>query len=53
MAYIGVGLLALIIAIVVAYLAWRLAHGGPTQAGGSLGRQLFGRDRDGWGPKPS
>jgi hypothetical protein len=52
-AYIGVGFLGLIIVLAVAFLVWRFAHGGPMEAGGSLGRQLFGKDRDDWGPKAS
>jgi hypothetical protein len=35
--------------LVVGYFVWRLRQGGEMEAGGSMGRQLFGRDKDDWG----
>lgn len=50
----AVGFVVLLIVLIVlpaAYLAWRLTHE-EVAPGGSQGRQIFGRDRDDWGPKP-
>ena len=52
MGYVGVALVVVFVVLVVAYVVWRFRTGGEMQAGGSLGRQMFGRDKDDWGPKP-
>ena len=52
MAYVGVALLVVFVVLVVVYVVWRFRKGGEMEAGGSLGRQLFGRDKEDWGPKP-
>jgi hypothetical protein len=50
-AYVAVGLVVVIALVPIAYLAWRFNTGGDAEGGGSLGRQLFGRDKDDWGPR--
>jgi hypothetical protein len=52
MGYLGIALVAVFILLVVAYVVWRFRTSGEMEAGGSLGRQLFGRGKDDWGPKP-
>lgn len=47
----GVVVIIVLIGAPIAYLAWRLMHEEATP-GGSQGRQIFGRDKDDWGPKP-
>jgi hypothetical protein len=46
------GRLVVFVVFVVAYIVWRFKSGGAMEAGGSMGRQMFGRDKDDWGPKP-
>ena len=43
--------IAVVIFLPVAFLAWRLRQGDAPSPGGSLGHQLFGRKDDDWGPK--
>jgi hypothetical protein len=47
------GLIVILFVILVpaVFLAWRLRQGEAPSPGGSLGRQLFGRKDDDWGPK--
>ena len=45
-------LILLLIALPLAYLAWRFLRGDEAVGGGSLGSQIFGRKDDNWGPKP-
>ena len=40
-----------VILVPAVYLAWRLRQGEAPSPGGSLGRQLFGRKAEDWGPK--
>ena len=49
---IGIILILVVVALPVVVLFRRLGQG-EQPAGGSMGRQLFGRDDDDWGPKPS
>jgi hypothetical protein len=42
-----------VIAVPIALLAVRLRRGGEPVSGGSMGRQVFSRKDDDWGPKPS
>lgn len=51
MPYVGLGLIVVIALVVVAYVVWRFKNGGEMEAGGSMGHQMFGRDKDDWGPK--
>lgn len=53
MTYVVLGFFAFLVAFAIAFTAWRFRRGGAMEAGGSLGHQLFGRDEDDWGPKPS
>jgi heme/copper-type cytochrome/quinol oxidase subunit 2 len=52
MPYVGVGVIVLFVLVVVAYVVWRFRQGGQMEGGGSMGHQMFGRDKDDWGPKP-
>jgi hypothetical protein len=44
-------LILVIVAISIAMLVWRFVRGDASEAGGSFGRQFFGRRDDDWGPK--
>jgi hypothetical protein len=50
--FVGFVLIALVLALPIAYLIWRFKTGEQAESGGSAGRQIFGRDKDDWGPKP-
>jgi hypothetical protein len=52
MPYVGLGLIVLLILVAGAYVVWRVKNSGEMEAGGSMGHQMFGRDRDDWGLKP-
>jgi hypothetical protein len=51
MLIIGTVLVAVLVLLPVSLLAFRFARGGDSVAGGSFGRQFFGRKDDDWGPK--
>jgi ABC-type spermidine/putrescine transport system permease subunit I len=53
MPYVGVGVIVVFVLVVAAYVVWRFRQGGQMESGGSMGQQMFGRDKDDWGPKPS
>jgi hypothetical protein len=48
---LGLVLIVLLIAAPAAYLVWRFKRGEESVAGGSLGSQIFGSEKDEWGPK--
>ena len=52
LAIVGLLVILLVIAAPTAVLVWRFRKNEEPVAGGSMGRQLFGRKRESWGPKP-
>jgi hypothetical protein len=51
MPYVGLGLIVVIFLVIAVYVIWRVKNAGEMEAGGSMGRQMFGRKDDDWGPK--
>jgi hypothetical protein len=51
MLILGIVFVVVLVLVPVSLLAVRLARGGDSVAGGSFGRQFFGRKDDDWGPK--